>query len=130
MLGGNRRWIEGAIIGGIIDGEDGAVDGAIIGGSIGAIDGAIREQERERWHYRDRYVPHRQHQPRKQTGTGRLVLDIQLALRQLGYNPGPADGVAGQATARAVAAYKRDYGLPQDNIINSALLDHMRRQGG
>lgn len=121
--------IDGAIIGGILDGEEGAIDGSIIGGTIGAIDGAQREVDRERnqyYRYRrhDRYAP-----PKKQSrpeSASALVVEIQLSLRRLGYDPGSADGIAGQATARAVQACKRDYNLPQDNRITGSLLDHMR----
>ena len=130
--------IGGAIIGGIIDGSEGAWDGAIVGGAIGAIDGAYQEGRRDRYYprYRDRYIyttPRRQQAPapRGQTMTSKqLVYEVQRSLRRLGYNPGPADGIAGSATARAVQAYKRDNGLPQDNTINTALLNHMRQRGG
>ena len=120
--------IEGSIIGGIIGGEEGAVDGAWIGGTAGAIDGAVREQERRRIMNRDLYYDRRQPAaPRRQVqSSGSLVVDVQLELRRLGYNPGPADGVAGQGTARALAAYKTDHGLPNDGVINQALLQHMR----
>lgn len=127
--------IDGAIIGGIIDGEEGAVDGAAIGGTIGAIDGAQREIDRERDRYYfnrrlDRYDTRRAVPPKKKNAAQNLVVEVQLALRRLGYNPGPADGIAGQATARAVQAYKSDWGLPQDNMITPDLLRHMRQHGG
>ena len=127
--------IDGAIIGGIIDGEEGAIDGAIIGGTIGAIDGAQREIDRERnryYHYRhyDHYQTRRAPPQKRQDAAKNLVVEIQLALRRLGYNPGPADGIAGQATARAVQKYKADWGLPQDNRITQDLLRHMRQNGG
>lgn len=121
--------IEGAIIGGIIGGEEGAIDGAWIGGTAGAIDGAIREQERQRWIERERYYQrYNTTKPKRRqvVSSGSLVLDVQLELRRLGYDPGPADGVAGRATARALARYKSDYGLPNDGVINHALLQHMR----
>ncbi len=122
---------EGAIIGGIIGGEEGAIDGAIIGGTIGAIEGAERQYQRDRMWHRDRYYrPAPKRQPKQQSKSANLVLEVQLALRRLGYNPGPADGIAGKATGRAVAQYKRDYGLPQDNIINRNLLKHMKQNGG
>lgn len=127
--------IGGAIIGGIIDGDDGAIDGSIIGGTIGAIDGAEREYQRDRnryYDYRryDRYQTRRPASKPKPKSATNLVVEVQLALRRLGYNPGPADGIAGQATARALVAYKNDYGLPQDNKITRNLLSHMRQNGG
>ncbi|TCL09509.1 putative peptidoglycan binding protein [Shimia isoporae] len=126
--------IDGAIIGGIIDGEDGAIDGAVIGGTIGAIDGAAREIDRERRYYEyrrwDRYRAQQPVQRPKPKSAVNLVYEVQLALRRLGYDPGPADGKAGPATGRAIAAYQRDHGLPQDNRITQNLLQHMRRMGG
>lgn len=129
--------IGGAIVGGIIDGSDGAWDGAVVGGAIGAIDGAYREGSRQRYYPRNRdsyiYSNPRRPAPSSQgqaMSSRQLVLEIQQSLRRLGYNPGPADGVAGPATGRAIQAYKRDQGLPQDNVINTSLLNHMRQRGG
>ena len=122
---------EGAIIGGILGGEEGAIDGAIIGGTIGAIDGAQREYERDRRYYRERYYPPTRPRPtQKPKSTVNLVLEVQLSLRRLGYNPGPADGIPGKATGRAILQYQRDNGLPEDNTISSRLLKHMRQRGG
>ncbi len=130
--------IGGAIMGDIIGGSDGAWDGAIVGGAVGAIDGAYQEERRDRYYprYRDQYIytnPRRQ-APAPRSGqimsSKQLVLEVQRSLRRLGYNPGPADGIAGSATGRAILAYQRDNGLPQDNRISTALLNHMRQRGG
>ncbi len=48
------------------------------------------------------------------------VRDIQLALRQAGYDPGGTDGVIGTGTMRAVNAYQRAKGLPVDPYLNVA----------
>lgn len=127
----------GAIIGGIIGGSEGAWDGVVVGGAVGAIDGASRESYRNRYYpqQRDNYIYNNPRRPapapRGQTMSSKqLVVEVQKSLRRLGYNPGPADGVPGPATGRAILAYQKDQGLPQDNRINTALLQHLRKRGG
>lgn len=46
--------------------------------------------------------------------TGRTVVDLQTALKQLGYDPGAIDGMEGVATRAAVRAYQKDNGLTPD----------------
>lgn len=126
--------IGGAIIGGIIDGEDGAADGAFIGGTIGAVDGAIREQERRNY-YRRYYEPRYRRPPPRyyappQRRVANVVIDTQRALRRLGYNPGPIDGVAGRGTVWAIREYQADNGLRVDGQVSRRLLNHMRKRGG
>lgn len=42
---------------------------------------------------------------------GQVIQNVQLALRNQGYNPGPIDGLMGSRTRDALAAYQRDHGL-------------------
>jgi hypothetical protein len=49
--------------------------------------------------------------------TGQDVLDLQTTLDALGYSPGELDGEYGPATAGAVRAFQRDYGLDVDGIF-------------
>ncbi|KZL12625.1 putative peptidoglycan binding domain protein [Pseudovibrio axinellae] len=56
-----------------------------------------------------------QHKQRKRTSSRKSVFDyrvqeIQSALLQMGYNPGPADGFIGGKTRRAVQAWQRNNG--------------------
>lgn len=44
------------------------------------------------------------------------IRDIQLQLKSHGYDAGPATGAMNEATYRAILAYERDYGLPQDGV--------------
>lgn len=53
------------------------------------------------------------------TTPGRIT-QIQQALLDAGYDPGPIDGVIGTETMRAVNAYQRDQGLPVDRYLNIA----------
>ena len=56
-----------------------------------------------------------------------LVTKIQTLLAEQGYDPGPADGVAGPKTVDAVRAYQRKLGQPEtgqiDNTLVAALAD-------
>lgn len=49
--------------------------------------------------------------------TGQEVRTLQQFLKQQGYDPGPADGIFGPRTQRAVEAYQRERGLTPDGIV-------------
>ena len=55
--------------------------------------------------------------------TGRRISEIQQALKNAGYNPGPIDGDIGASTMTAVNAFQRDKGLPVDRYLNVKTLD-------
>jgi len=50
--------------------------------------------------------------------TDTRISQIQSALKQAGYNPGPIDGDIGEQTMSAVNAFQRDKGLPVDRYLN------------
>ena len=54
------------------------------------------------------------------------VSDLQLRLKTLGYDPGPADGQLGPKTRAAIRAYQRDTGLKADGMVTSSLLKRMQ----
>ncbi|MFQ5995056.1 MAG: ankyrin repeat domain-containing protein [Acidiferrobacterales bacterium] len=54
------------------------------------------------------------------------VAEVQRLLTELGYNPGPADGLFGRRTAAAIRAYQREVGLRVDGIVSDALVEHAR----
>lgn len=54
----------------------------------------------------------------------RIALQEGLAAR--GYNPGPADGIIGANTRRAVRAFQQSLGLPADGYPTPALLQQLR----
>lgn len=58
------------------------------------------------------------------------VVGIQEALAARGYDPGPADGVAGSRTRAAIRRYQTDAGLPVDGQPSPALLNHLKFVGG
>jgi peptidoglycan hydrolase-like protein with peptidoglycan-binding domain len=45
------------------------------------------------------------------------VRDLQEALKALGYNPGPIDGVFGDTTEAAVKAFQQARGITTDGIV-------------
>ncbi|MDA1132809.1 MAG: trypsin-like peptidase domain-containing protein [Proteobacteria bacterium] len=59
--------------------------------------------------------------PERGGGAAPEVARIQAALAQLGYDPGPADGVIGPRTRAAIAAFQADYGLEVTSEINDQL---------
>lgn len=51
------------------------------------------------------------------------ISSIQRALADLGFNPGPVDGVVGAQTMIAVNAFQRERGLPVDRYLNIATVE-------
>ncbi len=55
------------------------------------------------------------------------IVEAQRLLAQLGYDPGPADGVAGPKTGRAVEAFQRKNEMDVTGELDSQVLAAMRR---
>ena len=53
--------------------------------------------------------------------TGRIMTDLQKALKAAGFNPGPIDGQVGAQTLRAVDNYQRAKGLERGGLTLSTL---------
>ncbi len=53
--------------------------------------------------------------------TGRIMTDLQKALKGAGFNPGPIDGQVGAQTLRAVDDYQRAKGLERGGLTLSTL---------
>lgn len=54
-----------------------------------------------------------------------LIKDVQAALHQAGYDPGPVDGFVGPRTRRAIGAYQSSNGLSPDGQPSAELLQHL-----
>ena len=54
-----------------------------------------------------------------------ITAQAQRLLQQLGYNPGPADGIYGARTRAAVKAYQRDNGLSVTGRLDAATREMM-----
>ena len=51
---------------------------------------------------------------------------VQKELKGLGLYEGPADGIDGQSTRKAIARYQRENGLRATGAADQKLLDHIR----
>ena len=51
-----------------------------------------------------------------------VVYEAQKLLADLGYDPGPADGVMGRGTRAAIKRFQKSHGLPEDGGVTEALL--------
>ena len=60
----------------------------------------------------------------------RLVAGTQSGLRDMGYDPGPVDGILGPRTRAAIRAYQKDHRLPVDERPTPALALHIEAQLG
>jgi len=60
------------------------------------------------------------------TGGRSTVAAVQRMLAELGYDPGPADGIAGARTVEAIRAYQRAEGLVVDGQASASLRDHLQ----
>lgn len=53
----------------------------------------------------------------KKGSTDPAVRDLQVALKTLGFDPGPVDGVFGQQTENAVKQFQQAKEIPVDGIV-------------
>jgi hypothetical protein len=118
---GIQGGVVGAIIGGVVGGGRGAGTGAAIGAGIGVLSGAAEANARSRAYYGP---------PGSGPGPHNLVFDTQASLANLGYDPGPVDGVMGQRTAEAISQYQYTNRLPVTGQPSPQLLDYMTHHGG
>jgi len=124
----------GGGLGAALGGRKGAQTGAILGGVIGLSSGLQQQQQYRqpvyaappppRPTYRRAYVPA---PPPAPAYDAQLVYSIQSGLLQLGYNPGPADGDYGPATASAIQQYESDNGLLVTGQATPQLYQHMQQ---
>lgn len=55
------------------------------------------------------------------------ISEMQGRLAQRGYDPGPATGTFGRATADAIAAFQRDQGLKETGLPAPSVMERLRR---
>jgi membrane-bound lytic murein transglycosylase B len=54
----------------------------------------------------------------------------QIALARLGFDPGPADGVVGAGTRKALRAWQAARGLPADGYLSMDMVTRLKAQAG
>ena len=96
------------------------VQGALIGAAAGGLTGVLTDESQVNlgdpvW---------KKKQQQQQTSNS-MVRSIQTDLATLGYDPGAADGYAGQKTTDAILRYQRDHQLLADGAPSPALAQHI-----
>ena len=56
-----------------------------------------------------------------------MVMAVQKRLNDLGYDAGPADGLAGAKTRAAISAYLKANNLPQNGKVSGSLLQNLEQ---
>ena len=56
------------------------------------------------------------------------VIEAEIALAAAGYDPGPANGVLGEQSTRAIRAYQRDWRLPENGVLTPELYARLVRE--
>jgi S1-C subfamily serine protease len=61
------------------------------------------------------------------TTSAELVRWVQRTLKNLGYKPGPVDGVTGDRTRSAIIAFQTDLGIAPTGVIDEVLVAQIRQ---
>ena len=125
----------GAAAGAILGAVTGlsVVQGAVIGALGGGLTGAMTRDDQVNlgeptWKQGDRNSGGATPIATGSSSRHTTVASIQGGLRELGYDPGPVDGLYGNRTAQAIRKYQRDQGLRVDGQATAALADHILKQ--
>ena len=99
------------------------LEGVLIGAAAGGLIGGLTDEEVINlgdpiWASEDR------------SANKSAVMRVQAGLTDLGYNPGPIDGVMGSQTRSAIRSYQRDHGLLVDGRPTRELAQHIEGQLG
>ena len=73
------------------------------------------------WHPRRTTAPTPEVPAGDADDTGARIANLQRALRRLGYDPGPVDGILGARTRGAIRAFQADAGLPVTGQVSERL---------
>jgi N-acetylmuramoyl-L-alanine amidase len=97
--------------------------GLVVDGAVG--DETWRALDAARWRLGARTL----YQAVTEPLVGEDVRTLQERLLEMGYDVGRADGVYGAHTARAVAQFQREVGLPPDGSCGPQTMNALRRLG-
>jgi len=59
---------------------------------------------------------------------GNLVKQVQVGLREKGFDPGPIDGIYGRKTSRAIMNYQHWRGIPVTGVVSTELLNRYLKE--
>jgi hypothetical protein len=68
--------------------------------------------------------------PAKSAGGASDIREAQELLTELGYSPGPADGIMGSRTSAALGVFQTSEGLEVTGAVNRATLEALREKTG
>jgi osmotically inducible lipoprotein OsmB len=111
----------GALFGWLVGGNP--LIGALVGGAGGAAVGALTSKDKDK-DSSDHAVAHKSNSAdAAQAGAeaSQLTKSVQSGLTQLGYDPGPADGMLGPKTRAAIREYEGRNKLPVDGQVTQDL---------
>ncbi len=125
----------GAIVGAVTGLS--VVEGAVLGAVAGGLTGALTKEEsvnlgepvwKQSSNQSSSHTTTAYQTP--VSGDKSTVIGIQRGLLNLGYIPGPIDGINGPKTQKAIRQYQQDHGLIVDGQATPALMDHIGRKAG
>jgi len=122
---------------GALGGPVGVLAGGAIGAGAGAVAGATTSPEdvnlgRPPWTNPEARVPGVGEAPapaRRAAQVSESVREAQRALADRGFDPGPADGIWGQQSARAARDFQRANDLEETGRLDSRTMAALRNQG-
>ena len=124
----------GAIVGAVTGLS--VIEGAVLGAVAGGLTGALTKEESVNLGEPAWKQGSNQATPSTTTaayqspasGSKSTVMEIQRGLQNLGYNPGPIDGINGPKTREAIRLYQKDHGLLVDGQPTPALMEHINQR--
>lgn len=120
---------------GALGGPVGALAGAAVGGGAGAVAGATTSPSdvnlgRPVWNDPATRVPGMNNDRGSSSAASGSTRDVQQALSQRGFNPGPVDGVMGPRTRSALRDFQRANNIEATGRTNSATMAALNVSGG
>ena len=111
------------------------VEGVLIGAAAGGIIGAVTDEDdidlgKPVWESdsSSNSTPNTASSSAAGSARNDMVMRVQQGLDQLGYDPGPVDGLYGPKTTDAIRRYQGDHGLLTDGRATAELVEHIEQQ--